>query len=361
MSNLAKEKIVEALKAITHPEMDKSLFDLEMLVDFHSDPDKLVLDPLTHASPVRAELERLVRAALPGSDSLSIEFRVCNQTSTQPALGGGILQNVKNVVAIASGKGGVGKSTVAANVAASLAMEGARVGLLDADIYGPSVPALLGVEQSSVSIRDQRIVPVERHGMKIISMGFLTKPGESIIWRGPMLHKIIEQFCGEVAWGDLDFLIVDLPPGTGDVSLSLSQLVPLGGAVVVSTPQHVAIGVATKAANMFQKLNVPLLGLVENMSYYSCPSCGNKDDVFGHGGAQAAAKDLDIPFLGEIPLNSAIKLSSDKGEPVVTCSPDSAPAQAFRRVAQLIAGRLSVAALVGYEAIGQRLPDWRAD
>lgn len=362
--SLVKDHVVEALKGITHPELGQNLIELNMLVDFQPASEgqgKLTLDALTFGSPVQSDIERLVREALPQGEALSIDFTVRQQSSTQPALGGGLLPNVKNILAIASGKGGVGKSTVAANVAASLALEGARVGILDADIYGPSVPALLGIEQSSVKIQDKRIIPVERHGLKIMSMGLLMKPGESVIWRGPMLHGMVQQFCRDVEWGELDFLVIDLPPGTGDVSLSLSQLVPLGGAVLVSTPQHVAIGVATKAVNMFRKLNVPLLGLVENMSFYSCPHCGGEDDIFGHGGAQAAAKDLDLPFLGEIPLNSAVKISSDKGEPVVICAPQSAPAKAFRRVSQLIAGRLSVASVAGYEALGQRLPDWRVN
>ena len=355
---MVKESVVEALQKVIHPEFGQNLIELGMLVDFHSDgKPKLTLDLLTYASPVRQQLEDAVRQAL-GSD-LDIEFVVKKQLSTQPALGGGLLANVKNVVAIASGKGGVGKSTVSSNVAASLALEGARVGLMDADIYGPSIPALLGIEQTSVKIQDKRIIPVERHGLKIMSMGLLMRPGESVIWRGPMLHGMVKQFCSDVEWGELDFLVIDLPPGTGDVSLSLSQLVPLGGAVVVSTPQHVAIGVATKAVNMFRKLEVPLLGMIENMSYYSCPSCQHKDDLFGHGGAQEAANELGLPFLGEIPLNGAIKLSSDKGEPVVLSDPDSAPARAFRRATQLIAGRLALAAVAGYEALNQRLPDWR--
>jgi ATP-binding protein involved in chromosome partitioning len=342
----AQEKVAQ----IVHPEFQRSLGELEMVrsVAPQGDGWKVEIDWLTHASPVRDQLAQALAAALPGPLEIA---NVTQQRSTQPALGGGVLQSVKNVVAIASGKGGVGKSTVAVNVAASLALEGARVGLLDADIYGPSIPALSGIEQSSVTVRDKRLQPVERFGLKIMSMGLLMKPGESVIWRGPMLHGVIQQFCKDVDWGELDFLIVDLPPGTGDVSLSLSQLVPLGGALVVSTPQHVAVGVASKAVSMFKKLNVPLLGLVENMSYYVCPNCAKEDDIFGRGGARAAAAELGLPFLGEVPLNSALRQAGDQGTPVVVSHPDSAPAKVLRRTSQLLAGRLSVAAVAGYEAL----------
>lgn len=341
----AQEKVAQ----IVHPEFGRSIGELDMVrgVSPQGDGWKVEIDWLTHASPVREQLAAAIGQILPGATIAN----VTQQRSTQPALGGGVLQSVKNVVAIASGKGGVGKSTIAVNVAASLALEGARVGLLDADIYGPSIPALSGIEQSSVTVREKRLQPVEKFGLKIMSMGLLMKPGESVIWRGPMLHGVIQQFCKDVDWGDLDFLIVDLPPGTGDVSLSLSQLVPLGGALVVSTPQHVAVGVASKAVSMFKKLNVPLLGLVENMSYYVCPNCSKEDDIFGRGGARAAAADMGLPFLGEVPLNSALRQAGDQGTPVVVSHPDSAPAKVLRRTSQLLAGRLSVAAVAGYEAL----------
>jgi len=346
----AKDKIAQLI----HPEFGQSLGQLEMVKDISAQGDGWIvkIDFLTWASPVKAQLTQQIQQTLGGSVELQ---EVTVQRSTQPPLGGGVLETVKNVVAVASGKGGVGKSTVAINIAASLALEGASVGLLDADIYGPSIPALAGIEQASVAIRDKRLQPVEKFGLKIMSMGLLMKPGESVIWRGPMLHGVINQFCKDVDWGDLDFLIIDLPPGTGDVSLSLSQLVPLGGAVVVSTPQHVAVGVASKAVSMFGKLNVPLLGLVENMSYYACPHCNQRDDVFSHGGAQQAARELGIPFLGEIPLNSSLSQASEQGQPVVISHPDSAPARALRRVTQLLAGRLSVAAVAGYDALYENL------
>jgi ATP-binding protein involved in chromosome partitioning len=359
MSVVTQDQVTTILSEVLHPEFAKSVVELKMvsdvsLTDAHC---KVRLDLLTFGSPVRdqlvAEMERHLAARLPGVN-IEIETFV-SQISTQPALGGGILANVKNIVAVASGKGGVGKSTVASNLAASLVLEGASVGLLDADIYGPSIPALLGVDQASLKVIDKRIQPVEKFGLKIMSMGFLMKPGESVIWRGPMLHGMVQQFCKDVDWGELDFLILDLPPGTGDVSLSLSQLLPIGGAVLVSTPQQVALGVATKAVNMFRKLSVPLVGLVENMSYYSCPHCGQHDDLFGHGGARRAAADMELPFLGEIPLNSAVREAGDIGQPVVISAPDSAPAVAFRDFTRRLAGRLTVAALEGIDEINHNV------
>ncbi len=329
----------DKVSALIHPVLGRALGQLDMVKQV--DERQVTLDLLTAAHPGRAELLAMLERELPG---VKIELTT-TQRSTQPALGGGILSEVKNIVAVASGKGGVGKSTVASNLAAALALEGAAVGLLDADIYGPSIPALLGLESSSVALQDKRIVPAEKFGLKVMSMGFLMKPGDSVIWRGPMLHGMINQFCKDVLWGELDFLVVDLPPGTGDVSLSLSQLVPLGGAVLVTTPQEVALNVATKAVNMFGKLNVPMLGLVENMSYYACPHCHCRDDVFGHGGAKAAAERMGLPFLGEIPLNSVIREAGDRGEPVVVSNPDSEPARALRDTARLVAGRLAMAAV----------------
>ncbi len=345
---------MEKLSQVVHPEFQQNLVELDMIKEVRRQDQavRVKIDFLTWGSPVRQQLIQAMEQAL--AAPVEVEDAT-DQRSTQPALGGGLLSGVKNVVAVASGKGGVGKSTVALNLAASMALEGARVGLLDADIYGPSIPALAGIEQSSVAIKDKQLQPVEKFGLRMMSMGLLMKPGESVIWRGPMLHGVVQQFCRDVDWGQLDFLFVDLPPGTGDVSLSLSQLVPLGGAVLVSTPQHVAVGVASKAISMFNKLNVPLLGMLENMSYYACPKCDHRDDLFGHGGARATAEQASLPFLGEIPLNSALRDASDRGEPVVCSHPDSAPAKALRRAAQLLAGRLSVAAVAGYEALYENL------
>lgn len=348
---------MQALSAVLDPELGRDVVSLDMIkeISIQGDSVSFTLELTTPACPVkdefRASCEKAV-AALPGVQSVKVALGA-RQRATRPALGGDLAREIKNIVAVASGKGGVGKSTVASNLACSLAADGARVGLLDLDVYGPSIPALLGLKHGDLTYYEdtQLVAPMDAFGMKVMSMGFLVPPGQSVIWRGPMLHGQVDFFFRKVHWGELDYLVVDLPPGTGDVQLSLSQLVPLGGAVVVSTPQDVALGVATKAINMFEKLKVPVLGLVENMSYYCCPHCDQRDDVFGHGGARETAKTLGVAFLGEIPLNSQVRQAGDQGKPVVLARPDSAAAEAFRTCARLTAGRLSLAAVEGSDAL----------
>ncbi len=239
----------------------------------------------------------------------------------------------KNVIPIASGKGGVGKSTVSANLALVLAKSGMKVGLMDADVYGPSIPTILGIKEKPTMARE-RILPVEKYGVKVISMAFFTPPGEAVIWRGPMLHKMVNDFLKLVEWGELDTLIVDLPPGTGDIQLSLCQTIPVTGAVIVSTPQDVAWNVAQKAIVMFDKLNAPILGIIENMSRFVCGHCGKSEEIFGHGGAKKAAHTLGIPFLGEIPLTTALRSASDEGRPLVESNPKDPSAEAIARIAE---------------------------
>jgi ATP-binding protein involved in chromosome partitioning len=248
---------------------------------------------------------------------------------------------IRYVIPVASGKGGVGKSTVTANLALALARTGARVGVMDADVYGPSIPTILGVTTLPEMDEHEHIRPVEQDGLKIISMGFFMAPEQAVVWRGPMLHKTMQQFLGGVAWGELDYLLVDLPPGTGDIQLSLCQSIPIAGAVIVSTPQDVALKVAQKAVAMFRTLNAPILGIVENMSDYVCPHCGAHDDIFGSGGAIAMAERLGVAFLGSIPLTTAVRLASDAGRPLVAVAPDSAPARAFFAVADKVAALVS--------------------
>ncbi|MGH9385671.1 MAG: Mrp/NBP35 family ATP-binding protein [Vicinamibacterales bacterium] len=248
---------------------------------------------------------------------------------------------IRHVIPVASGKGGVGKSTVTANIALALARGGARVGVMDADVYGPSIPTILGVKTLPEVDSENRLRPVEQDGLKIISMGFFMAPEQAMIWRGPMLHKTMQQFLTGVIWGELDYLIVDLPPGTGDIQLSLCQSIPITGAVVVSTPQDVALNVAQKAIAMFRSLNAPILGIIENMSDYVCPHCGAHDDIFGEGGARSLAERLGVTFLGAIPLTAAVRRASDAGRPLVTFAPDSAPARAFLAVAAEIAALVS--------------------
>ena len=258
-------------------------------------------------------------------------------------------------VAIGSGKGGVGKTTVSVNLAVALAREGAKVGLLDADIYGPNVPLMMGLSELP-PMKDGKIVPAENFGVKVMSMGFLVKPAEAVIWRGPMLHGAINKFIKEVLWGDLDYLLVDLPPGTGDVQLSLCQTLALTGALVVTTPQDVALLDVVKAISMFDKVKVPILGIVENMSGFVCPHCGKETDIFDKGGAVRAAERMKFPFLGEIPLVAEVRAGGDSGHPVVLTHPDSLAGQAFTQVAK------KLAAQIGLQAAGdaERMKDvWK--
>ena len=251
-----------------------------------------------------------------------------------------LLPQVKHVVAISSGKGGVGKSTVAVNLAVALAASGAKVGLLDADIYGPNVPMMLGVGKQPEQ-KEGKIIPAESHGVKVISMGFFVGEDTAVVWRGPMIHSAIQQFLRDVIWGELDHLLVDLPPGTGDAQLTLAQLVPLCGAVTVTTPQEVALHDVRKGIMMFQKVNVPLLGLIENMSYFVCGHCGERTEIFSHGGGERAAEKLGIPFLGHIPIDPAIRAGGDTGMPIVVADPASPQAKAFREIADAVIERIN--------------------
>ncbi len=251
-----------------------------------------------------------------------------------------LLPQVQHVVAVSSGKGGVGKSTVAVNLAVALAASGAKVGLLDADIYGPNVPMMLGVGKQPEQ-KEGKIIPAESHGVKVISMGFFVGEDTAVVWRGPMIHSAIQQFLRDVIWGELDHLLVDLPPGTGDAQLTLAQLVPLCGAVTVTTPQEVALHDVRKGMMMFQKVNVPLLGLIENMSYFVCGHCGERTEIFSHGGGERAAEKLGIPFLGHIPIDPAIRAGGDTGMPIVVADPASPQAKAFREIADAVIERIN--------------------
>jgi ATP-binding protein involved in chromosome partitioning len=244
------------------------------------------------------------------------------------------MPEVKHVIAVGSGKGGVGKSTVSVNLALALSATGARVGLLDADVYGPSVPLMLGATGHPVVGPNEKIIPIEKHGLKLMSMGFLLAPEQAVVWRGPMIHGVVRQFLGEVDWGELDYLIVDLPPGTGDAPLSLIQALPLTAAVVVTTPQEAAVSVAQKSMSMFERMGVRILGVIENMSSFICPHCGNESAVFGRGGGEALARERGVNFLGGIPLDLRMRESGDAGEPALLKLPDSEPARAFRAIAQ---------------------------
>jgi len=249
-----------------------------------------------------------------------------------------LIPTVKHTIAISSGKGGVGKSTVAVNLACALVKQGARVGLMDADMYGPNVPMMMGVHKQPEQ-QDGKLLPAVSHGVKLISMGFFVPEETPLTWRGPMIHTAIQQFFRDVLWGDLDYLLVDLPPGTGDAQLSISQLVPLSGAVIVTTPQEVALHDSRKGLVMFQKVNVPILGIIENMSYYVCGKCGERTEIFSYGGGERAAEKLGLPFLGRIPIDPAIRVGGDSGMPIVVADPNSPQAKAFTAIASaMVAG-----------------------
>lgn len=250
-----------------------------------------------------------------------------------------LIPNVEHVIAVSSGKGGVGKSTIAVNLAVALARSGAKVGLMDADIYGPNIPMMIGVPKPPEQ-QDGKIKPAESHGVKVMSMGFFVPEETAVVWRGPMVHTAIQQFFKDVIWGELEYLFVDLPPGTGDAQLTISQLVPLCGAITVTTPQEVALHDVRKGLMMFQKVNVPLLGIIENMSYYVCPHCGTRSEIFSYGGGERAAEKLGIPFLGRIPIDPAIRAGGDTGMPIVVADPASPQAVAFKEIAARLAANI---------------------
>jgi len=252
------------------------------------------------------------------------------------------IPGIKNIIAVGAGKGGVGKTTVSVNLAVALAKSGGRVGIIDADVYGPNVPMMLGIS-SQLESDGKKIVPAERYGIRVVSMGFLTDEKAPIIWRGPMLHGVVRQFFQDVRWGELDYLVVDMPPGTGDVALSLSQTVPVSGAVVVTTPQNVSLADSCRAVAMYEKLNIPTLGVIENMSYYVCPGCAQESDLFGKGGGAQVAEELSVPFLGQIPLYKPIRVGGDTGAPVVSVESDSPGGQAFLQAAERVVEQLSIA------------------
>jgi ATP-binding protein involved in chromosome partitioning len=343
---VTEQAVLEALATIQDPDLHRDIVALGFIKDLQIDAGRVAfsIELTTPACPVREQMEQNARravAALPGVDV--VEVRMTSRVTTGRAPASAVLPGVRNTIAVASGKGGVGKSTVAANLAIALMRTGARVGLLDADVYGPCIPTLMGARGDLEHAEGGKVIPPQPYGVKIMSMGFFLPQHEAVIWRGPMLHKMVQEFLGRVEWGALDYLVIDLPPGTGDIQLSLCQTIPLTGAVIVSTPQDVALDVAAKAILMFQKLKVPILGIVENMSYSLCSHCGQREEIFGHGGAQAAAARAELPFLGEIPLAAGIRVASDAGQPVALDSSDGPSARAFHEVAGQLAARVSIA------------------
>ena len=344
MPTLSRDAVFEQLKQVKDPELHRDLISLKMIkeVEIQSGTVHIHVVLTTPACPMKAQIKTDIEAAvltLDGAERVEVEWSA-EVRSSRP--GSSVLPGVKNVVAVGSGKGGVGKSTVACLLAYGLRRSGATVGLMDADVYGPSIPTMTGVEGSQPAVRDNLIMPLDANGVKVMSIGFMVDRDKALIWRGPMVHGVIKQFLEQVDWGELDYLIVDLPPGTGDVPLTLAQSIPMTGAVVVCTPQDVALIDATRAVKMYEQLNVSCLGIIENMSYYLCPSCGHRDELFDHGGARAAAERLNAPFLGEIPLNAAIRVHGDGGAPdKIFTDTDDYVSQAIEAVVANTAGQIS--------------------
>src|SRR5438067_3751282 len=344
------EDIRAALSQVTDPDLGRDIVTLGFVKDLRVDGENVsfAIELTTPACPVRDQMKEDAHRAvlsLPGVTKVEVEM-TSKVRGTQSEQKDELIPLVKNVIPVASGKGAVGKSTVSANLAIALARLGARVGLMDADVYGPSIPTIMRAT-TPPEAENGAIVPALCYGVKIVSIGFFVPKGEATIWRGPMLAKLIDKFLGGVAWGELDYLLVDLPPGTGDVQLSLCQRIPLSGAAIVSTPQDLAFNVAEKAISMFTTLRTPVLGLVENMSGFECRHCGQREEIFGSGGARRFAAASGIPFLGEIPLSTDIRTTSDEGNPIVQSMPESLSARAFGRVAENLAAQVSTLSMGG--------------
>ena len=343
---VTEEKVLDVLKRVQDPDLHKDIVSLGFIRNLKIEGGNVAFDLnlTTPACPVKDQMRDEAVALVKGLAGVqNVDVNMTAEVRSTPQMDRTALKGVKNIVAVGSGKGGVGKSTIAVNIAASLAIEGTSVGLLDGDIYGPTMPIMLGIDQQPRSVNN-RMIPQESAGLRFMSMGLLVKSDQPLIWRGPMAHRALQQCLFDVEWGDLDYLIVDLPPGTGDIHLTLAQQVPLTGAVIVSTPQDVGLRISMKTLRMFQQTRVPILGIVENMSYYICPHCNSRDHIFGEGGARRAAAELDIPFLGEVPLDLAIRQQSDAGSPIVVAQPESESAKTLREISRKVAAQVSIRA-----------------
>jgi ATP-binding protein involved in chromosome partitioning len=342
--SVSQEQVLAALRAVQDPDLHKDIVTLGFVkeVKIAGSEVDFTIELTTPACPVKdemkAEAEGIVRG-LPG-----VTAARATMTADVKARGGFGRQGVpgiRNIIAVGAGKGGVGKSTTAVNLAVALQRKGARVGLMDADVYGPNTPQMLGIEGGPEVSEAKHMIPPEAFGIKVISMGMLVPADQPIIWRGPMLHGAVQQFMRDVEWGELDYLVVDLPPGTGDVSLSMAQSVPVAGAVVVTTPQGVSVSDVRKAVAMFRQLNIPVLGVVENMSYFVCGHCQERTEIFGHGGGAKMAEDMGIPMLGQIPIDTRVRSGGDEGRPIVSAAPDAPAAKAFFEIAGRVAAEIS--------------------
>ena len=360
-ATLERDDVLNALRVVIDPDLRRDIVSLGFVKDLSLQDGNVsfTIELTTPACPVKDQLREQATAAvraLPGVASVDVRMTANVRSVSAPETGRPPLPGVKNIIAVGAGKGGVGKTTVAVNLALALAKCGGRVGILDGDIYGPNVPIMLGLSATQLTTDGRQIVPAEKYGVQVVSIGFLTSDDAPVIWRGPMLHSAIQQFFREVAWRDLDYLIVDMPPGTGDVALSLSQTVPVVGSIVVTTPQKVSLADSLRAVRMYQKLNIAPMGLVENMSYYACPNCHHEADIFGHGGGERLAEQLGIPFLGRLPVYQPIREGSDTGVPIVVSEPGSAAGRAFMLVAEQTAAQVSILAHKAAEANKGKIP-----
>jgi ATP-binding protein involved in chromosome partitioning len=346
MKPLTKENVLEALSLVKDPDLGRDIVSLGFVKDLKVDGNSVSfnLELTTPACPAREEFRtvcvKAIRENIDGVGEVKMEMTSSvrtHQSQQREAIIGG----VKNTIAVASGKGGVGKSTVAVSLAVSLSMDGARVGLIDCDVYGPSIPLMMGIDQRP-ELRDGKLIPLENYGVKLMSIGFLVDPMQAVIWRGPMASGAVKQFMSDVDWGELDYLVFDLPPGTGDVQLTLVQTIPLTGAVIVTTPQDISLADARKGLKMFERVNVPVFGIIENMSYFICSNCGHREEIFDYGGGKRTAEELGVPYLGEIPLDTKIRIGGDLGAPIVASEPDSPNAQIIRQIARQLAAQVSI-------------------
>jgi ATP-binding protein involved in chromosome partitioning len=344
---LEPSTVLEALKAVRDPDLNRDIVSLGFVKNLRIDRGHVAftIELTTPACPVKDQMRDQARAAVMGVAGVAgVDVTMSAMVREAAGLEGGRqpVPGIKNVIAVGAGKGGVGKTTVAVNLALALARCGSKVGMIDGDIYGPNVPMMLGMRTDLVT-DGQKIVPAEKYGLQVISMGFMTKDDAPIIWRGPMLHGALQQFFRDARWENLDYLIVDMPPGTGDVALSLSQTVPVAGSIVVTTPQQVSLSDTRRAVAMYRKLNIPPLGIIENMSYFACPHCEHESDIFGRGGGERLAVELGVPFLGRLPIYQPIREGSDTGVPIVISEPNSPAARAFIAAAEQAAAQVSIA------------------
>jgi ATP-binding protein involved in chromosome partitioning len=346
MATLTEAAVLEALRAIQDPDLHQDIVTLGFVKNVRVEDDRvaLTIELTTPACPVKDLMRDQAQAILSslGAAAVDVEMTAQVRSAMRPEAGRAPVDGVKNIIAVGAGKGGVGKTTIAVNLAIALARRGSRVALLDADMYGPNVPIMLGL-RAQLRTEGKKILPAEKYGLQTVSIGFLTPDDAPVIWRGPMLHGAVNQFFRDVRWDNVDYLVVDMPPGTGDIALSLSQSVPVAGALVVTTPQTVSLADTRRAVMMYRKLNIPVLGILENMSHFVCPSCAHESDIFGKGGGERLASELSVPFLGRVPLYEPVRSGGDAGTPIVVSEPESTAARALFAAAERVAQQVSIA------------------